>query len=206
MGKYTSDYDDLLKSASETYGVDYILLKGVMLTESSGNPQAESSAGAKGLMQLMPSTFESVAGSGANILDPVTNINAGAKYLKQLLDDNNGNTTLALASYNAGGNNVKKYGAEKYSNYYNTVYDYMSELEGMGEGTSTLDKTVVSTEADIEVKWYGQLLVVIGCVVLAVMGVALFSGAILNGDEISKTTDLVKKVTKKIKKGGAKNA
>ncbi|MBI4779674.1 lytic transglycosylase domain-containing protein [Candidatus Falkowbacteria bacterium] len=72
-------YDTLLSNAD----YDCTLLKAVMFAESSGRPNITSSAGAVGLMQVMPSTAQSLGVNG-NLYDPQTNINVGAKYLTQL--------------------------------------------------------------------------------------------------------------------------
>jgi soluble lytic murein transglycosylase-like protein len=90
----------LLGYAAQTHQVDARLLRGVIVQESGFRPCAVSSKGARGLMQLMPSTIEQFQVSDA--FDPRQNVNAGAKYLKQLLDKYKGDVSLALAAYNAG--------------------------------------------------------------------------------------------------------
>lgn len=77
------------------------------MAESRYNPQAISKMGAKGLMQLMPGTAKALGVEDA--FNPEHNVNGGAKYFKQLLDQFDGDVKLALAAYNAGSKNVKDY-------------------------------------------------------------------------------------------------
>lgn len=103
-----ADLDAYFEEAARTYGVDVNLLKAIAHTESNFNPNATSSSGAMGVMQLMPSTAKSLGIKDAyNARD---NIMGGAKVISQHLSRYNGDVSLALAAYNAGSGNVEKYG------------------------------------------------------------------------------------------------
>lgn len=102
-----AQFDDIIDRASAQYGVDRNLIASVINTESGGVPTAGSSAGAQGLMQMMPETAKGLGVK--NVLDPEQNIMGGTKYLKEMIDLYDGNLTLALAGYNAGAGNVQKY-------------------------------------------------------------------------------------------------
>lgn len=93
-------YDDLIEEAADKYQLDAELIRAVIRTESAFDAAAVSSAGAQGLMQLMPALAAELGVTDA--FDPRQNIMAGSKYLSALLADNDGNLPLALASYNAG--------------------------------------------------------------------------------------------------------
>ena len=100
--------EDLINSSAARYGLDPALLLAVARQESSLNPNAVSSEGAAGIMQLMPKT--AVMLGVTDRFDPAQNIDGGAKYLSQLLKQFGGDVSLALAAYNAGPGNVTKYG------------------------------------------------------------------------------------------------
>lgn len=118
MAKW-QDFNEYFEKASTTYNVDKRLLIAVAKTESDFNPKATSGAGAKGIMQLMDNTAKDLGVT--NSYDPEQNIMGGAKLLSQLLKKYDGDRNKALAGYNAGTGNVARYGAEKYSSYYNKV-------------------------------------------------------------------------------------
>ena len=93
-------FEDLIREAAAKEGVDPALLSAVAHAESNYDPNAVSSAGAKGVMQLMDSTARTLGVKDS--FDPAQSILGGAKYLKQLLAHYGGDTTRAVAAYNAG--------------------------------------------------------------------------------------------------------
>ncbi len=101
-------YSDLITAAAKKYDVSPSLVAAVIKAESGFEPKAQSKAGAKGLMQLMDDTARRLGVTSS--FDPTQNIEGGTKYLSSLLKKFNGNTTLALAAYNAGSGAVEKHG------------------------------------------------------------------------------------------------
>ena len=114
----------LISEASQKYKVDPKLLSAIAEVESGGNQDETSSAGAVGVMQLMPDTAASL---GVNPYDKQQNVEGGAKYLRQMLDTFGGDVSKAVAAYNAGPQAVKDYGGippyRETQNYVNKVLD-----------------------------------------------------------------------------------
>ena len=99
-------YDDTILLVAQTEMIDAALIKAVIMAESRMNPNAQSHAGAQGLMQLMPSTAANLGVTDS--FDPEQNIRGGSNYLRKNIDKF-GSIELALAAYNAGPQNVIKH-------------------------------------------------------------------------------------------------
>ena len=127
---YPQEYKDIVSQASEKYNLDEALIFAVIRTESSFNPDAVSSANAMGLMQITKDTFFFVNDKDARgdlsvelLFEPEVNIDTGAYFLSWLINDF-GNLDTAIAAYNAGRGNVKKWlSDEQYSNDGITLHD-----------------------------------------------------------------------------------
>ena len=103
----TADLGELLARAGKAHNIDVDLLASVVKAESGGNPRAVSSAGAQGLMQLMPRTATQLGVSDS--FAPDQNVRGGSTYLDALLTRYNDNLALALAAYDAGPGAVDGY-------------------------------------------------------------------------------------------------
>ncbi len=122
-------YDAYFKEAAKKYDVSESLLKAIAKAESDFDPNCLSSAGAMGVMQLMPGTAEELGVDDP--YDPEQNIMGGAKCISQKLKEFNGNVRLALAAYNAGSGAVRRNGGvPSYCNtYVNRVLSYKEAFE-----------------------------------------------------------------------------
>lgn len=121
-----SSYSDTIAKAANTYNVPEKLIAAIIKQESNFNPNAVSTAGATGLMQLMPATAKFLGVTDPT--NPEQNIMGGAKYLRQMLNQFDNDIEKALAAYNAGPGNVKKYDGippfNETTNYVKKVLNY----------------------------------------------------------------------------------
>lgn len=155
----TQEIDLHVQAMAKRYGVPVNLVRAVIGKETgqkqgknspndpvanywSADHRARSPAGAIGLMQLMPDTANEL---GVNPADIKQNIEGGVKYLKQQLDANNGDATLALASYNAGPGNVRKHKGvppfRETRNYVNKINGWLPALETAFAGSEAIPTT-----------------------------------------------------------------
>lgn len=110
-GKETLDgLDGYMGQLEARDGLPAGMLRSIATNESAGNPLAKSGAGAQGLNQLMPATAADLGLKGNDVWDPAKNTEAASRYMKQLLKQTGGDIDKALAAYNWGIGNVKKYG------------------------------------------------------------------------------------------------
>lgn len=108
QGPAGGKYDDLIEKHANQHGIDPAIMKSLMAKESQGDPNAVSSAGAVGLLQIKPETAREIANdptiSAEDLKDPELNIELGTKYFAKMLAEKNGNLEDALGAYNQGPN------------------------------------------------------------------------------------------------------
>lgn len=125
-------YMEYVQEASQKYGMPVNLILGIMKAESNFDNGCVSSAGASGLMQLMPETAEEVGVTDR--FDPQQNILGSVEYITKLVDRYNGDVKLALAAYNTGPGKIARYGvtssdsAEYYANVPQSIRDYADRV------------------------------------------------------------------------------
>lgn len=145
----TESLEEIITEASRQYNVPENLIKAIIKTESDFQPDATSHSGAQGLMQLMPATAKELGVTDA--YDPYQNVMGGTKYIAQLLDKYDGDVKLALAAYNAGSGNVKKYGGippfKETQNYVVKVMNYYTGGIQVPEAEYSVSKTGGSIDA-----------------------------------------------------------
>lgn len=134
---YPLDYKDQIKKYSVERGLRPNFVCALIYTESRFNKDSTSSVGARGLMQIMPSTGASIAEelgeknyNPDNLYDPDTNIRYGTWYVKGLIDKYNGNTDLATAAYNAGVSRADKWKDNVMLLPYETVF-FVQKIKDM---------------------------------------------------------------------------
>jgi soluble lytic murein transglycosylase-like protein len=138
-------YNPIVKKAAEKHRIDQELVHVVIRAESNYDPFAISSAGAMGLMQLMPATARQYGVN--NVFDPAQNIEGGVRYLKDLVRLYNGQTRLVLAAYNAGQEAVRKYkGIPPYPETKNYIAGIMKSYKK--PKVSTKNPTFMVTDAN----------------------------------------------------------
>jgi len=118
--------DGLIEAFAAEHSIDAALIRAVIRAESNFNHRAVSRKGAQGLMQLMPATIWRL--SVGDAFDPHENIGAGVRYLRELLDQFQGDLTLALAAYNAGENAVLRYRGVP---PYRETQDYVRKVQSL---------------------------------------------------------------------------
>lgn len=124
-------FAELIATVSLRHGIDPALVHAVIEAESNYRPTAKSHVGARGLMQVMPATARDLGVASTGLLfDPASNVEAGVKYLKSLLERFDGDLPIALAAYNAGPGAVAKYdGIPPYPETRNYVRKVLSNFQ-----------------------------------------------------------------------------
>jgi hypothetical protein len=183
----SNTYDSLIYTSAAKYGVDPLLVKAVIKQESGGKQYKSngqvltSSAGAIGIMQLMPGTAK---GLGVNPYDVAQNIDGGTKLLAENIQQF-GSIPLALAAYNAGGGNVKKYGGiPPFAETQNYVKSIMSSYQGgnvslsadpnAGSSSTSTDGTTSGGSTSFAQGLFGGIVQTVLLIGLLVLGVIFF--------------------------------
>lgn len=108
--------DNAISISSKKYGVDENLIRAIIKVESNFNPNCVSSAGAKGLMQLMPENCRDLG--VADPFDIEQNIDGGTRHIKEYLDKYNGDVEMALMAYNGGPTRMARRGVKSINDIY----------------------------------------------------------------------------------------
>jgi hypothetical protein len=146
-------FSDIVVTTSEKYGVDWRLVAAVISAESSFNPRARSSKGARGLMQVMPRTAALYDVKPGELYNPRRNVEAGVRHLKMLQERYEGDLELAVAAYNTGEAAVDRHHGippyrvtrafvKKVLSGYHERQD--ATLQAMGDGGSGTGSTLLS--------------------------------------------------------------
>ncbi len=136
--RYPLRYESIVTTHARTYRLDPALLAAVIYAESKFDPHARSSAGAVGLMQLLPATAEGIAArtGGARFVlsdleNPEINVRYGAWYLRHLLDRYGEDERTALAAYHAGQANVDRWRAQGRGIQFAATRSYVDRVESL---------------------------------------------------------------------------
>jgi hypothetical protein len=122
-------YRDFAGQKARAYGIPEDVFIRQLQQESGFNPRARSPKGALGIGQFMPGTGKQYGLSGDDFYDPYKSIDASARHMRDLIDNNNGDINLALAAYNAGQGAVNKYGGIP---PFRETRDYVAKITGGG--------------------------------------------------------------------------
>ncbi|MCI9136700.1 MAG: lytic transglycosylase domain-containing protein [Lachnospiraceae bacterium] len=163
----TASLESIFEEASKKYNVPKNLIKAIAKAESDFRPDATSKAGAQGIMQLMPATARELGVTDS--YDPYQNIMGGTKYISQMLEKYDGNVSLALAAYNAGSNNVAKYGGippfketqnyvAKVTGYMNNGVDVPNASYTVNSGASAGNYVAAASVEEAEESYYQDIL------------------------------------------------
>src|SRR3989344_1854614 len=126
------NYFEIVHNESKKYGIDPVLFSLMIEQESHWNPRARSKKGAYGLSQITPLAAKEVGINRKNIRNPETNISAGIRYFKRLLDRYNGDFKKSVAAYNAGPDAVDRYkGVPPYKETKNYVKKIMTKYNNL---------------------------------------------------------------------------
>lgn len=158
---YTFPHSTCFKVAALEYGLPESLLLAVARGESDFNATARSRANAHGVMQILwPDTAKHLGINRlSDLYDPCTNIDAGTRYLKELIERYNGNLHLALAAYNYGPGRIAKNGrgvpsgAEWYSGY---IYRHLNYVIGSGSIAKPVPDTLYSAIGQSTLLTFGE--------------------------------------------------
>lgn len=147
-GTYRGKYANEINRSAKKHGVDPHLIASIIQVESGFKNNRTSSAGAQGLMQLMPATARGLGVK--NSMNAAQNIDGGTKYIAQQLKAFDGNLTKALAAYNAGAGNVRKYGGvPPFKETQNYVKKVNAQLNKFGASVSKASKATSSSSKNM---------------------------------------------------------